>query len=336
MVAHFGRNVDPTQLEPSDFSAFRTSMAARYAPSRLTKTVVVCKSMFRWAHDMEKIEALPRFGKGFKRASEGSMRQAKAASGSKAFKADEALRLIDAAPPTLAVMIWLGLNAGFGNADISRLSLSSVDLKSRRIDFPRPKTGVVRRCILWPETIAALNGVIKNRPKPKDKRLEDRVFLTATGAEWVVVSDNDGTAGRRVDKITLRFRELMKANEPYREGRSFYGLRHTLESVGSGAKDEPALDEIMGHVDSSIQAGYRHGGVGDDRLRAVTDHVRAWLLLRVAKAGSHRAIMGHPNSYWTGETWSTDNKAAVKFASEEEARSQITEQRVALLVAPFC
>jgi integrase len=58
--------------------------------------------------------------------------------------------------------------------------------------------------------------------------------------------------------------------------RGFYGLRHTFETVGGEAKDQPAVDHIMGHARDDMASVYRER-ISDERLRAVTDHVHAWL-----------------------------------------------------------
>jgi integrase len=61
-----------------------------------------------------------------------------------------------------------------------------------------------------------------------------------------------------------------------RKGLSFYSLRHTFETIGGAAKDQIAVDAIMGHVTPGMGTNYRDS-VDDGRLRAVTDHVHAWL-----------------------------------------------------------
>ena len=65
--------------------------------------------------------------------------------------------------------------------------------------------------------------------------------------------------------------------------RGFYCCRHCFETYAGESKDQVAVDAIMGHVDSSMAANYRQG-ISDDRLRAVTETVRAWLWPNTAKA----------------------------------------------------
>jgi integrase len=59
--------------------------------------------------------------------------------------------------------------------------------------------------------------------------------------------------------------------------RNFYTLRHTFRTVADESKDQPAVDFIMGHEVPHMSAVYRET-ISDARLRAVADHVRAWLL----------------------------------------------------------
>jgi hypothetical protein len=49
-----------------------------------------------------------------------------------------------------------------------------------------------------------------------------------------------------------------------------------FRSVADAARDAPAVDLVMGHNDPSMAAHYRER-IEDERLKAVTDHVRAWL-----------------------------------------------------------
>jgi hypothetical protein len=139
------------------------------------------------------------------------------------------------------------------------------------IDFPRPKTGIARRCPLWPETVAAVRAVLTDRPVAKDKADADLVFLLRSGRRWV-----RNTEKSRTDNISVVFCELLKACGLYRDGLGFYTLRHVFRTVADAARDPVAIDLIMGHTDPSMGGHYRER-IDDSRLRAVADHVRTWL-----------------------------------------------------------
>ena len=57
----------------------------------------------------------------------------------------------------------------------------------------------------------------------------------------------------------------------------FYILRHIHRTISDETHDRPAIDLIMGHSDGSMGGHYREA-IADERLQAVVDHVRAWLL----------------------------------------------------------
>ena len=63
----------------------------------------------------------------------------------------------------------------------------------------------------------------------------------------------------------------MKLNT--RTGLGFYTLRHTFRTVADEAKDQPAADFIMGHESPHKSSVYRET-ISDERLKAVSDHVR--------------------------------------------------------------
>jgi integrase len=77
------------------------------------------------------------------------------------------------------------------------------------------------------------------------------------------------------DSISQETRKLVK-HLGLKQGRSFYALRHTFETIGGEAKDQIAVDAIMGHVRDDMASLYRER-ISDDRLRAVVQHVRNWL-----------------------------------------------------------
>ncbi|MCU0693455.1 MAG: site-specific integrase, partial [Polyangiaceae bacterium] len=133
------------------------------------------------------------------------------------------------------------------------------------LDWARPKTGVGRRCKIWPEVQEALQAAIESRPVAKTPEGENRLFVTKYGKPW--------DTGKNVP-VSAEFRKILFATGLLKEGRGFYALRHVAETIGSGAKDPPALNLVMGHVDDSMPAVYRER-VDDCRLESIADHIRA-------------------------------------------------------------
>jgi integrase len=76
-----------------------------------------------------------------------------------------------------------------------------------------------------------------------------------------------------------------------RKGLSLYTLRHTFRTVADEAKDQPAPDFIMGHESPHMSTIY-HERISDERLKAVTDHVRGWLFPKpgVEKGGANGSV----------------------------------------------
>jgi integrase len=269
LVGGLGKSRLVAHLAPSDFAALKNKLAARNGPHRMCTIVQVIRSAFKHAYDSDLLDRPVRFGPSFKRTSKKTLRLHRARQGAKLFTADEIRRLLEAAGPTMQAMILLGVNCGFGNTDCGRLPLYAVDLEAGMIDFPRPKTGISRRCALWPESVAALREALAARPAPKDAADAGLVFITKYGGGWAK-DDNAGPLTQAMGKL-LRALQING-----RKGLGFYTLRHTFRTVADEAKDQPAADYIMGHEVPHMSAVYRET-ISDDRLKAVADHVRQWL-----------------------------------------------------------
>ena len=160
LVSHFGKLRLVNDLAPGDFAALRNKMAQRWGPARLGNTIRYMRTVFRYAVDSELIPAPVRFGPAFRPPSRKVMRIHKAEQGAKLFTREEVRQLLDAASTSMKAMILLGINCGFGNSDCGNLPLTALDLDRAVIDFPRPKTGIPRRFVLWPETVEALRAVL--------------------------------------------------------------------------------------------------------------------------------------------------------------------------------
>ncbi len=275
----FGLDRLVDDLAADDFEGLRATLAETRGPVALGNEIQRVRVVFKYAFDAGLIDRPVRYGPMFKRPSKKVLRKARHAKGARMFEADEILAMLDAAGLQLYAMILLGINAGFGNADVAMLPMKALDLKRGWVDYPRPKAGVSRRVPLWPETMAALKKVLSNRPTPKDPADVDLVFITKYGLRWAKdTSDNPVSAECRkvLDRVTVK--RDGKDRPVYRRGLGFYGLRHTFQTIGDGARDPIATRAVMGHVgDSSDMSAVYRETVDDDRLRAVTDHVRQWL-----------------------------------------------------------
>ncbi|HZY87257.1 MAG TPA: tyrosine-type recombinase/integrase [Gemmataceae bacterium] len=278
MVVQVGKARLVDDLGPDDFASLRNKVAKRWGPARLgNRLIQYTRSLFKHAFDAGMIDRPVRFGPGFKRPSAKVMRLNRAAAGPKLFTAGEVRRLINAAGVQLRAMILLGINCGFGNADCATLPLSALDLDGGWVNYPRPKTGIGRRCPLWPETVAALREALAKRPEPKAEGDAGLVFVTKYGAGWHKASGDN--------PVSFEAAKLLKAlGINGRKGLGFYTLRHTFRTVADGAKDQPAADHIMGHEVAHMSSVYRET-ISNERLRVVADHVRAWLY---AEKGSER------------------------------------------------
>jgi integrase len=274
VVSAFGVNRLVDDLTADDFAQLRVRMAKRWGPYRLKVGVVRVKSVFKYGTANALIEKAVRYGSEFVVPSGTTLRRHRMKAGEKMIEAADLWTLIDAADPQMRALILLGLNCGFGNADLAMLGFTHLDLDRGWVNLPRAKTGVPRRCPLWPETVTAIRTAIEERPKPAGYAECGVVFLTERGT--ALVRPASGTS--RSDILAVRFRYLLRrAGLGRHVGLGFYTLRRVHRTVADGARDQVAANSIMGHVDTSMAAMYRQR-IDDERLKAVTDHVRAWLL----------------------------------------------------------
>jgi integrase len=274
VLAAFGRDRAAADLGPEDFAKLRERTSARLGPVSLGIFIQRVRTIFRWAYETGHLPVPLRYGPGFAKPSRRVVRLNRAASKPKMLTPAECRKLVDTASGPILAMILLGLNCGFGQADCSELPANA--LAGSWLTFPRPKTGIHRRCWLWPETAKALAAAIRDRPAPLDPAHSGLAFITAHGRPWVRYVDKGlDRRGVRSDAVIQEFRKVAEAAGVEVPG-GFYTLRHVFRTVADAARDRVAIDTIMGHADESVGAGYREG-VADGRLKAVAVRVRKWL-----------------------------------------------------------
>jgi integrase len=269
LVEGFGKHKPVSTLDPQDFGALKAKLARKNGPPRMSTIIQVIRCAFKYVYESGALDRPMRFGPEFKRTSKKTLRLHRAKQGAKLFTAAEVNQLLNAAGVQLKAMIFLGINCGFGNTDCGTLPLAALDLEHGWLDFPRPKTGIARRCPLWPETLTALKEALAHRPNPKDEEDAGLVFITKYGQSWSK-AENSGPLHHEVRKL------LNQLGINGRKRLGFYTLRHTFRTVADEAKDQPAADYIMGHESTHMSTVYRER-ISDERLKAVTDHVRRWL-----------------------------------------------------------
>jgi integrase len=261
-------------LRTEDFQKLRADLAKGQGPTTQKGDLGRARMVFNYAFDSSLTETPVRYGKALKTPNARIFRRLANERGERMFSREEVLALVGKAGIQLKAMIYLGVNCGFGNEDCGTLPIDRLDLEGSWHHYGRPKTGIIRRCPLWPETVAALKEVIAMRQPPEDKSLRNLVFITKYRNCWCSSDEN------RCNPISFEFRKLVKTLGFYRKGvTSFYSLRRTFSTIGSAAGDKIAVDFIMGHIAASddMSAVYRQKTFNSP-LKKVTDHVRDWLL----------------------------------------------------------
>lgn len=276
LLAHFGKEQAVSTLAPTDLLAYREKLAKTRGPHAIGTEVGRVRVLLRFAFEQAMIDRPIRFGE-FKKPSKAAFRRSRAEVGVRLFERPELLRILESSDPLMRAMVLLGVNCGFGNADVGTLPQKAIDWRNGWINYPRPKTGIERRCPLWPETVDALKKAIDQRPNPKNPDHDGLAFLTKYGLPWH--QDN----GKRQSPLSAEFRKLLTRLDLYRRGLSFYTLRHVFQTTAEEIGDETATRLIMGHTDASMSAVYRER-FPDARLQRVAQHVHDWLFPTVATA----------------------------------------------------
>ena len=153
------------QIAEAELQAHRTWLSrGHYRPHTIHNHQAGVRAMLRYAYNMRFLSELPRLAFAYDPPIRSVLRKDRATQikkhGPLLFTADEVRRMIEAStrPAYLRSCILLGINGGFGQQDCGMLEDEHVDLDSRVIVFPRPKTGVERVVPLWPETIASMTA----------------------------------------------------------------------------------------------------------------------------------------------------------------------------------
>jgi site-specific recombinase XerD len=285
LVQHFGRQRTVPSMTRRDLAGFRQFLGKGVNATTLNNRIGNARSIFKFAYDHELIDRPVRFGEDFKRPEKRLLRRARAEAGRMHFHAEEVRSLLEQSPAVLRAMVLLGINCGLGNTDVGNLPASCVDLERGWIDYARVKTGVQRRCPLWPETVAAIRLAtqeIARHRRPREASAKGLLFVTRMGHPYTREEFHSSRNGKPHvvlhDAVADAMQKAMRRAGISLRGLGFYGLRRSFETIGAETGNQVAVDHIMGHVPATSDMGavYRQH-VAERALRQVTDHVRTWL-----------------------------------------------------------
>jgi len=269
ILRHFGKDRLIDDIATSDFDALALDWSKRWSPVRLGSEINRARVVFNWVFKRRLIPAPIDFGEVFCRPSRKSLLLHKHERGPKMFEASELRRMIDAAMQPVKAMLLLAINGGLGNNDVGELRKKHLDLDAGYLNYPRPKTGIMRRIPLWPETLESLREWFTLRPTPANPDDADLVFITSRDRRgW--------TADIKARPLTNEVRKLL---DRLKIGghRNYYAIRHTFATIGGESCDQVAVNSLMGHSDGTEGETYREKLPSDARLQKVVNVVRDWL-----------------------------------------------------------
>ena len=270
ILKFFGKRRLLSTIDAPDFARMRKQFPATWNSTTINNHIARISAVFNFAFASGGTDRPIRFGLNFKRVSRKRQRLERAKKPRKYFSAEQIHKLLDAADFQVKAMILLGINAGYGNADCGRLTVPMIDFGRSWLEGLREKTAIERAAWLWPETIDAVNEAIENKFPNAPTSLADHVFVTKRRQAW---HRDTGKAS----PLSASFKKLCEQSGVYQKGVGFYALRHTFETVAGNAKDQIAVNYVMGHCDDSMAEVYREG-IEPQRIIDVCSFVRQWWL----------------------------------------------------------
>lgn len=303
LVDTLGRHTAVSSLTPHDFETLRNAIVRRYSgsPTNANKCRMIIRSAFKWAYDFQLIAVPVQMGT-FRPVSQSKVRERRHELGRQTYTAEEVQELLRlarggvvgqkwkpgqkrvagvAASPHIEAFILLGINVGMSQKEVADLRWRDLDLDAQLYDSIRPKSKMLRKACLWPETVDAIRRSIEDQATRGRAPLgpRDRVFLTRRGLPWVEeVVKADGRMVRR-DSVRLQFGKLLSAADIQLAWANFGKLRATFNTVADGCIDTVAVKIVMGHAPGSrIDEAYNRLDTFDvKRLETVSAFVKAWL-----------------------------------------------------------
>jgi len=244
-VKYIGPNKKVADIATIDLQKYKSRLIKqKKSAARINNHISAFKAMYHWADENELITKTPNLRAIKKLPRPACLKPI--------FTPDEIQKLLNYANLKMKAMIWLGLNCGFGCTDCAELLWEHLDLKAKRVNFARTKTGVERYLPLWKETLDAL----KQMP-----HINKRVFNTKHNHKVVRVvekiDDNGSVKIVKCDNVSREFVELLRrAGIKKGKGVGFYTLRRTAATLAAKSGDPFAVQRLLGHADLKMATTY--------------------------------------------------------------------------------
>lgn len=216
------------------------------------KYLTAARMIFKYGNESHNLNV--RYAQALKSPEKRLIRQHRAAVGMRMFTADQITAMLQKADPVMKVVILLGINVAYGPHDC--IALTPDHIQDGFANFPRPKTGVDRRCPLWKQTQDAIAAIA-----------DDKHVLT--GGPW------------NRHKLAKQFKKLATECGCYKKGLSIYSLRRTFATVAKNSGvNQSVIDKVMGHESPAMSELYNQK-VFDRQLVRLIGFVDKFLIGKV-------------------------------------------------------
>lgn len=183
------------------------------------------------------------------------------------FTLDELVLLNKFATPLDRCLLLLGINCGFGRAEIATLTVGEIFLRTAHeprhqeilgfestkhdsfIKRYRPKTGVYGEFVLFPQTVAAIETALAERRQHPDFGPEARLLVNSHGQPL----DKPTAGGNPNQQIPNRFAALIRRVQKSKEGEGFQRRPFKMLRKTAG-------DLIRRHSDGEVAAVFHCRG----------------------------------------------------------------------------
>lgn len=253
-------------------------------PHARKRIIALIKAMFHWGAENNEHKAVT-FGTEFvgpdtspNAIKKAKIRAGKADNSERILTGEEVDLLLGRATPLFRAIILLSVNCGLGPADLGRIRWHHIDLANRTLNMPRGKTGEDRRGYLWKRTVKALKRVRElkhNKAAFEADGQNALIFITRKGLpmyrEEEVIKDGESVDVKIANAISGTLSRMAK--QAGLIGITQYRCRHTYKTLGVQARDEEAMDYMMGHIDRRTGKVYDHNAISPQRVRRVSKFI---------------------------------------------------------------